>query len=90
MTRRRPNADRDQLFASIHAAQPRWREAIVQDAVVTLRYRGKLHHIGIGAAYRGWRIVMLVEGPNIEILGLDGSLLRRLELDPTKDYHAQP
>ncbi|MGB7051691.1 MAG: integrase core domain-containing protein, partial [Acidimicrobiales bacterium] len=23
---------------------------------VTLRYRGRLHHIGIGAAYKGWRI----------------------------------
>jgi serine O-acetyltransferase len=46
MTRRRRNADRDQLFASIHAAQPRWREAIVQDAVVTLRYRGEGERFG--------------------------------------------
>lgn len=57
---------------------------------VTLRYRGKLHHIGIGAAYRDWRIVMLIEGRNIEILGLDGSPLRRLVLDPAKNYQPQP
>jgi transposase InsO family protein len=57
---------------------------------VTLRYRGKLHHIGIGAAYRGWRVVMLIEGRNIEILGLDGSPLRRLVLDPAKNYQPQP
>ena len=57
---------------------------------VTLRYRGKLHHLGIGAAYRGWRVVMLIEGRNIEILGLDGSPLRRLVLDPTKNYQPQP
>ena len=53
---------------------------------VTLRYKGRLHHIGIGAAYRGWRIWLLVDGKDIEIVGLDGSPLRRLRLDPTKDY----
>jgi serine O-acetyltransferase len=38
---RRPDAAREQLFASIHVAQPRLREAIVQDAAVTLSYRGE-------------------------------------------------
>ena len=57
---------------------------------VTLRYRGKLHHIGIGAAYKGWRIVMLIDGLDIEILGLDGSPLRRLVLEPGRDYQPQP
>ena len=57
---------------------------------VTLRSRGKLHHIGIGAAYRGWRVVMLIEGLHVEILGLDGSPLRRLVLDPAKNYQPQP
>jgi Integrase core domain len=57
---------------------------------VTIRYRGRLHHIGIGAAYKGWRIAMLVEGRNIEVVTLDGSPLRRLALDPTKDYQRQP
>ncbi|MFZ0388799.1 MAG: hypothetical protein WAL22_24250 [Solirubrobacteraceae bacterium] len=46
MTRRRRNADREQLLASIHAAQPPWREAVVQDAVVTLRYRGEGERFG--------------------------------------------
>ena len=53
---------------------------------VTLRYRGRLHHIGVGAAYKGWRVVLLVAGREIRILGLDGSPLRRLILDPTRDY----
>jgi transposase InsO family protein len=53
---------------------------------LTLRYRGHLHHIGIGRAYRGWRIVMLVAGREIRVLTLDGPQLRRLILDPTKDY----
>ena len=57
---------------------------------VTLRRRGRLHHLGIGHAYAGWRVAMLVDGLNIEIVGLDGSPLRRLVLDPTKDYQRIP
>jgi hypothetical protein len=48
-----------------------------------------LHHIGIGAAYKGWRIAMLVDDRTIEIVGLDGSPLRKLVLDPTRDYQPQ-
>ncbi|HEV3367575.1 MAG TPA: integrase core domain-containing protein [Acidimicrobiales bacterium] len=57
---------------------------------VTLRHRGRLHHIGIGRAYAGWRVAMLVAGLDIEVVGLDGSPLRRLVLDPTKDYQRTP
>jgi transposase InsO family protein len=53
---------------------------------VTLRYKGRLHHIGVGRPYRGWRVVLLVAGREVRILGLDGSPLRRLVLDPTRDY----
>jgi transposase InsO family protein len=56
---------------------------------VTLRHRGRLHHIGIGAAYKGWRIAMFIDGRTIEIVSLDGSPLRRLVLDPTRDYQPQ-
>ena len=57
---------------------------------VTLRHRGRLHHIGIGNAYTGWRVAMLIEGLTIEIVGMDGSPLRKLVLDPTKDYQRIP
>jgi transposase InsO family protein len=53
---------------------------------VTLRHRGRLHHIGVGRPYAGWRVAMLIDGLDIEVVGLDGSPLRRLVLDPTKDY----
>ena len=55
---------------------------------ITLRYQGRLHHIG--NAYAGWRVAMLIDGLAIEIVGLDGSPLRRLTLDPTKDYQRIP
>jgi len=57
---------------------------------ITLRHRGRLHHIGIGNPYAGWRVAMLIDGLDIEIVGLDGSPLRRLVLDPTKDYQRIP
>lgn len=53
---------------------------------VTIRHNGRLHHIGIGRAYKGWRVLMLVAGLEITILSLEGAQLRRLILDPTKDY----
>ena len=53
---------------------------------VTLRHKGKLHHIGVGHPYKGWRVVLLVAGLEIRILTLEGDQLRRLKLDPTKDY----
>ena len=53
---------------------------------VTLRHKGRLHHIGVGHPYKGWRVVLLVAGLEIRILTLDGVQLRRLKLDPSKDY----
>ena len=64
--------------------------ALDRSGRVTLRHRGRLHHIGIGNAYAGWRVAMLIEGLKIEIVGLDGSPLRRLVLDQTKDYQRIP
>ena len=57
---------------------------------VTLRYNGKLHHIGVGNAFCGWRVVLLVAGRDVRILGLDGSPVRHLILDPTREYQRIP
>jgi transposase InsO family protein len=56
------------------------------DGSVTLRYRSKLHHIGMGNKLRGTRVIMLVAGRDIRVLSVQGELLRRLTLDPSKDY----
>jgi transposase InsO family protein len=56
------------------------------DGSVTLRYHSKLHHIGMGNALRGTRVIMLVAGRDIRVLSQDGKLLRQLTLDPSKDY----
>jgi hypothetical protein len=57
---------------------------------VTLRYRGRLHPIGVGCPYAGWRVIVLVIGLDVLILGLDGSPLRHLTLDPPVDYQRMP
>jgi transposase InsO family protein len=63
---------------------------ITKGGAITLRHNAKLHHIGVGRPYAGWRVVMLVAGLDVRILGLDGSPLRHLTLDPTIDYQRQP
>ena len=65
-------------------------DRISSSGTVTLRYRGRLHHIGIGRAYAGWRVVLLVAGRDIRIRGEDGSPLRHLELNPDVDYQPMP
>ena len=57
---------------------------------VTLRHKGKLNHIGIGCPYAGWRVILLVDGLDIRILGLDGSPLQHMTLDPSVDYQRIP
>ncbi len=63
---------------------------IAKGGIITLRHQSKLHHIGVGRPYAGWRVVMLVAGLDVRILGLDGSPLRQLTLDPKIDYQRQP
>ena len=57
---------------------------------VTLRYRGRLHHIGIGRPRAGTPIVMLIAQLDIRIIHADtGELIRHLTLDTTRDYQPQ-
>lgn len=53
---------------------------------LTIRYRSRLHHIGVGRAYKRLRVIVLVSGLQIRVLTQDGELLRELRLDPAKDY----
>jgi transposase InsO family protein len=57
--------------------------------VVTIRYKSKLHHIGMGRALAGTRIVLLVAGRHIRIITTEGELLRNFELDPSHNYQPQ-
>lgn len=62
------------------------RDRIDRNGKVTLRYRTRLHHIGLGKTHRGKRVIMLIDDVDIRVLSEDGEVLRELVLDPTKDY----
>jgi hypothetical protein len=56
---------------------------------VTLRYRSRLDHIGVGRGRAGQRIVLLTAGREVRILAEDGQLIRRLVINPKRDYQPQ-
>ncbi|HZY57324.1 MAG TPA: IS481 family transposase, partial [Rubrobacteraceae bacterium] len=64
-------------------------DVVDQDGSVTIRYKSKLHHIGMGRRLKGTRIVLLVCGRHVRIIDRDGRLLRDFELDPSRDYQPQ-
>jgi transposase InsO family protein len=54
---------------------------------VSLRHDSKLHHIGLGRAHKGKPVKLLVADRDIRVLDAHtGELIRRLTLDPTRDY----
>jgi hypothetical protein len=57
---------------------------------LTLRYRSRLHHIGIGRRYADAKVLVLVKDLHVRITTSDGQLLRDFQLDPTRDYQPQP
>ncbi len=62
------------------------RDRIDTGGVITLRYDSRLHHIGLGRAHAGTRVVVLVADLDVRVLTEDGELLRQLTLDPSRDY----
>jgi transposase InsO family protein len=64
-------------------------DKVDKNGSVTLRYKSKLHHIGMGRALKGTPVILLVAGRDIRVLSSDGQLLRRLTLDPNRDFQPQ-
>ena len=63
-------------------------DRIDKSGCVTLRYRSKLLHIGVGRVHAGVRVLLLVNDLDVRVITEDGELLRHLTLDPTKVYQA--
>jgi transposase InsO family protein len=53
---------------------------------VTLRHRGRLHHVGIGRAFKGRRVVLIIDGLDVRVIDEDGELIRTFVLDPDRIY----
>lgn len=61
-------------------------DAIDSGGSVTLRYRSKLYHIGVGRRHAGTKVIILVADLDVRILATDGTLIRQLTLDPARNY----
>ena len=62
-------------------------DRIDNTGLVTLRHNGKLHHIGIGRAHAGTRVLLLVQDLDIRVINAaTGELIRELVLNPDRDY----
>jgi transposase InsO family protein len=62
------------------------RDRIDKTGCFTLRYRSKLHHVGVGRAHRDKRVLILVADLDVRVIDQDGVMIRHLELDPSVDY----
>jgi transposase-like protein len=77
-------------LAPIEVENHRVRQDVVDEGgTVTLRYLGKLRHLGVGRAHKGTRVLLFVAGADVRVVTLDGELLRTFTIDPTKDYQGQ-
>jgi transposase InsO family protein len=66
------------------------RDRIDKGGKLTLRHRTRLHHIAVGHAHKGKRVIMLIDGLDVRIVSAaDGALLRHLTLDPSRIYQPQ-
>jgi transposase len=65
------------------------RDRVDKTGCFTLRYRSKLHHIGVGRALRGKRVLILVADLDVRVIDEDGITIRHLELDPSVDYQGR-
>lgn len=65
------------------------RDRIDKTGKVTLRYRSKLLHIGVGRAHAGTRVRLLVDDLDVRVITEEGELLRHLTIDPSRSYQAR-
>ncbi|GAA1311927.1 integrase core domain-containing protein [Pseudonocardia xinjiangensis] len=65
-------------------------DRIDRSGVISLRHNSRLHHIGLGRRHADTRVLVLVRDLHIRVLDINGTLLRELTIDPTRDYQPQP
>jgi transposase InsO family protein len=65
------------------------RDIVDSDGKLTLRYAGKLRHLGVGTRFAGTPVRILVADRDVRVLANSGQQLGRYRLDPTRNYHAR-
>ena len=65
------------------------RDKIDKAGKVTLRYQGRLIHIGVGRRYTGVPVLLLVANDDVRIITTDGELIGHVTIDPNRTYQPQ-
>jgi transposase InsO family protein len=82
--------DRPKAFPTGYQIPPHYRlrhDRIDAAGVITIRYNSRLHHIGLSKHLRGTNVTVLIDDRDIRVLNrATGTLIRKLVLDPTRDY----
>lgn len=67
-----------------------WRiryDIVDKTGTITLRYAGKLRHLGIGRTYKNQPVIALNHGPNVMIiLPGQGEIIAEFTINPNRDY----
>lgn len=66
------------------------RDRVDKSGRITIRYAGKLHHIGLGNRFQGTRVFVLIKDRGIKVIQENTRPLRHLILDPRVDYQRIP
>lgn len=74
-----------------HNPDARIREdTVCRDGKVTLRYAGKLRHLGVGRPYKHQKVrILVIDDEAIVALIETAEVIAEYDLDPAKDYHAK-
>ena len=89
-----------QAYTALPKAEPvltngdqHWRvryDTIDDTGTISVRYAGKLRHLGIGRAHRGKPVILLMNGPETIIASRHtAEIIAEHTIDPTKDYQPQ-
>ena len=70
-----------------------WRiryDRVDRDGKVSLRYAGRLRHLGIGRRWAGVRVIVLVHAEQTMVIAPgSGELIAEHIIDPSRDYQAK-
>jgi transposase InsO family protein len=61
-------------------------DKVDQTGKVSLRYDSRLYKIGLGRAFKGRQIKLLIADQNVRVIDANGELIRELTLDPSRTY----
>jgi transposase InsO family protein len=65
------------------------RDRIDSTGCFTLRYRSGFHHVSVGRAHKGKRVLVLMADLDIRVIDEGGVMIRHLELDPLVNYQGR-